>query len=336
MKKVAFRLSLLLLCISSMIGMSSCVHEFPDSPEHREVTLLIKHELPWTLFYFNLPLRSVGDTEGCHVAYTMEVYPHGTTDVCVRRARFIKDDVSLSDFYQTLSVPPGHYDIWIWSDFVDPSTGASLFYDAKNFHAISLTEPYRGDTSRKDAFQGVVEVNVPGGYEETGKISAEVTLRRPLTGYAFIANDVREFIEQETRRLSSERSTQAAAPNINFNNYTVRITYPGYIPCTYSIFRNKPIDSLAGVSFTGSISILESDNALLAFDMALINGEESTLSITLEVFDDRGELVSSVPGVIIPTKRNRATIIEAPFLTTKAQSGVTIDTSFTNDFNIKI
>ncbi len=330
------RLPGLLLGLIAILSLSSCVHEFPEIPQRRDVSLLIRHELPWSLFYFDLPARSVGDVGGCHVGYNMEIYPHGSTEVCIEKMRFVTDDVSLSDFTRKVNMPAGHYDVWIWSDYVDPDTGASLFYNSEDFNAITLIEPYRGDTYRKDAFQGVVEVYVPSTDEEEVNVEAEITLRRPLTGYAFIANDVKEFIEHETRRLGPEKFAPAMAPSINLRNYTARITYTGYIPDTYSVFRNKPIDSMSGVSFSGPIEVMESGDVLLAFDTAFINGEESTLTMTLEVFDDRGEQVAAMPGIIIPTKRNRATIVEAPFLTTKAKGGVSIDTSFTNDFNIKL
>lgn len=334
--KLTRKLSGVLLSLLSLLCLSSCVHEFPELPQRRDVSLLIKHELPWSLFYFDLPARSTNDVEGCNVGYTLEIYPHGTTEICVERIRFISDDISLSDFTRKISMPVGHYDVWIWSDYVDPETEKSLFYNSDDFHAISLIEPYRGDTYRKDAFQGMVEVCVPKSDEEVVRIEAEVTLRRPLTGYAFIANDVKEFIEQETRRLGPERSVPSHAPTIDFRNYTAKITYTGYIPYLYSIFRNKPIDSMLGVSYTGPIEITESGDALLAFDTALINGEESTLTMTLEVYDSKGELVSAMPGIVIPTKRNRATIVEAPFLTTKAQGGVDVDATFNGEFNIKI
>lgn len=325
-----------IICLISLLGLSSCVHEFPELPQRRDVKLLIKHELPWSLFYFNLPARSTNDVGGMNVGYTLEVYPHGTTEHCLERLYFVTEDNSLSDFTRSLSMPVGHYDVWIWSDYVDPDTDKSLFYNSDDFHAISLIEPYRGDTSQKDAFQGMVEINVPNSDEEIVNIFAEVTLKRPLTGYAFIANDVKEFIEQERRRLGPERSVPAYAPTIDFQNYTAKITYTGYIPYLYSVFRNKPIDSILGASYTGSIEITESGDALLAFDTALINGEESTLTMTIEVFDDNGDLVSAMPGIVIPTKRNRATIVEAPFLTTKASGGVDVDASFNGDFNIKL
>lgn len=323
-------------CLISLCGLSSCVHEFPELPRRRGVSLLIKHELPWSLFYFNLPARSTNDVYGTDVGYTLEIYPHGSTENCIERIFFVSEDITLSDFTRVLSMPVGHYDVWIWSDYVDPASGKSLFYNSANFGGITLTEPYRADTYRKDAFQGMVEVNVPNSDEEVVEINAEVTLRRPLTGYAFIANDVSEFIEQETRRLSPESTAPSQIPAFDFRSYTAKVTYTGYLPCRYSMFRNRPVDSMLGVSYTGSIEITESGDALLAFDTVFINGDESSLTMALEIFDGNGELVSSTLGIVIPTKRNRATIVEAPFLTSKAQGGVNIDTSFTDDFNIKL
>lgn len=324
------------ICMLCLIGLSSCVHEFPKLPERRDVTLHIHHELPWSLFYFNLPARSTGVGEGTAVGYTFEIYPHGNTEFCLERIHFDSPDISLADFSRNISIPVGHYDVWVWSDYIDSDSGKSLFYDSANFGGIKLTEPYRGDTYQKDAFQGMVEVNVPDTDKVSLDIEAEVVLRRPLTGYALIADDLNEFIEQETRRLSPEDPAPLHAPVLDFSKYTARVTYTGYIPYLYSMFRNKPIDSMLGVSYEGRIELTESGDAILAFDTAFINGDESTLTMALEVFDDKGVMLSSMGGIVIPTKRNRATIVRAAFLTTKAQGGVNIDTSFTNDFNIKI
>lgn len=93
---------------------------------------------------------------------------------------------------------------------------------------------------------------------------------------------------------------------------------------------------MLGVAYEGPINITDSGDAILAFDTVLINGDESTLTLAIEVFDEKGELLSAMGGIVFPTKRNRATIVTAAFLTTKAQGGVNINTAFDNDFNIKI
>lgn len=330
------------LAVLLALGFSSCVHEWPEPPAMRGARLVVRHELPWRLFDFYYNTRDGSGAEapsvwnGVAVRYIYEVYPAGTTEVPVARYTEVRSDVTLADFTTRIDLPAGEYDVYVWSDFIDSSTERSLFYDADIFSSIKLLTPYRGDSELKDAFQGMFHASVPSSVDELVDVEFDVTLKRPLTAYAFLSTDLAEFIEQETRRKSAERSDVSQAPAIDFNSYKAVLRYPVFLPVEYSIFRNRPIDSATGVSFSGAMQIINSDEVLVGFDYFFINGAESSVNVAIDIYDPEGKLVSSVPSLTIPVERGRATIVRGEFLTSQAHGGIGINPGFDGDFNIEI
>lgn len=335
------RLYLLAIAIATaLLSLTSCVHEWPEPPATRDVRLTVRHELPWTLFDFLVQTRGRGDIGSVDaVRYIFEVYPAGSTERPVSRFTLTRDDMSLADFTTDIPLPQGEWDIYVWSDFAESGSGLSPHYDASSFSSVKALMPYRGGTSLKDAFQGKFQASVPPTTAEAVDVECEVTLRRPLTAYAFLSTDLHEFIDQETRRNAPD-STPEDSPGIpgliDFNRYRARFTYTGYLPVEYSVLRNRPVDSASGLSFEGEIKVVNSDEVLVGFDYFLINGAESTISVALEIFDETGALVSSTPSFIIPVQRNRATIVRGNFLTSQTHGGIGVNPDFDGEFNIEI
>lgn len=334
---VIFRVLAVLMLLMPLF---SCVHEWPELPAGREVKLVVHHELPWRLFEYSYRqgTRAGGD-ENVAVRYIYEVYPAGSTEVPVARYTQVREDLSLSDFSTTLDLPAGEYDVYVWSDFIDKDSEQSLYYDASTLTAVKVRMPYAGDTELKDAFQGMFTACVPLSADEDVSAEFEVTLRRPLTAYAFLSTDLEEFIEQETRRLglpAIEGGDMTRYPEVDFSRYKVRMRYPGYVPVEYSVFRNRPTDSASGLYYEGNIRVVSHDEVLLGFDYFFINGQESSINVGIDIFDPEGEQVASVASVTIPVERNRATIVRGDFLTSKAHGGIGINPDFDGDYNIEI
>ena len=184
---------------------------------------------------------------------------------------------------------------------------------------------------QKDAHQGCVRVVVPNSTEAQVNLNYSVELTRPLTAHAFIATDVDEFIEMETRRRSEETTG-----DIDFSKYTAKVIHTGYMINEYSMFRSRPTDSTLGITYTSPLEVTPEGEVLVAYDTLYINGEESTLSLGIEIYDPEGKLVSTVGNITIPTKLSQGTIVRGNFLTSKASGGVGIDKDFEGEFNIEI
>ncbi len=341
--KLASRLLSSLVLFVGAICLSSCVHEWPEPLETRSVTLTVHHTLPWEYRDFNTGIgltrtEESNDPNLC-VRYIYRVYPAGTNQIPVSETVEYRSDLTLADFTTTLAVPAGDYDIWVWTDFVEKDTETGLYYDASSFRAITYKYPYQGDTMRKDAFAGKTEVNVPASIDEVVSIDAEVTVERPLTGYVFISGDLTEFVRGEIARrkiYDAEIDTELQIPTFDFSEYKVKVSYTGYLPCEYDMFKGKPVDSATGVSYMADIRAISETKAAIGFDLFFINGKESSVRVALDIYGPDGERIAGTQNIDIPVNLSTITLVRGNFLTTKASGGVGIDPGFEGEFNIPI
>lgn len=341
-------LFILLMSLLSVVS-TSCVHEWPEMPDTRPVALTIRHELPWRLYNFNYSELTRGSGRGdtdrdLEVRYIFEVYPEGSTDILIDRFEMRRSDLTLADFSTYINLPAGKFDVWVWSDYCRSASDTGLFYDAANFGSIRYSMPYTGDSEQKDAFQGKFTVDIPSILDNEVELDYTVELHRPLTSYAFLSTDLDKFLTDEISRRQIELSQadaeamtiDKAIRGVDFSKYKAVFTYTGYLPSEYSMFRNKPIDSMTGVSFEANLRIVDNNEVLIGFDYFFINGKESYITVSVEIYDENDIRVSYVPAVNIPVERNRATIVRGDFLTSEATGGVGINPSFTGSFDIPI
>lgn len=340
-KRIMMAVSMLLMLIFA----SSCVHEWPEIPEGRKVTLHIHHELPWDLFEWTRSKYSSGtrseNLNALAARYIIGIYPAGSgTEIPYRKWTVYRTDITRADFDLELEVPVGSWDLRIWTDNASSSTGLSPYYDASDFSAISYADPFVGSDEYKDAFAGVITVDVPQtNTEDWGETEYDMELRRPLTAFAFIATDLKDFVEQEITRTRGPLALEvppANLPPISLSDYEVRIRYTGFLPAVYHHFTDRPIDSYTGVSFSAKASRLNDEEALLGHDFVFINGGESTVRAELNLYHMDGSHIATVASFDVPVKRNRCTIVRGEFLTSKATGSTGIDPGFDGDFNIKI
>lgn len=342
MRKILNQLALLVAAIVVMTASTSCVHEWPKPIPTRGVTLTVHHELDWGVKEFN---SGIGrgtrvDDNTLAVRYIYRVYPAGTQQMPVAEITDYRDDLTLADFTTVLDIPVGEYDVWVWTDYVDKNAKTGLFYDANSFKNIKYTSPYVGDTMRKDAFAGMFTVKVPESIDETVTIDAEVTVKRPLSGYAFVSSDLSEFVKGEIarRKLKVEDKTKGdpSLEDFDFSQYKVKFVYPAYLPCTYDIFRGKPTDAAVGVTYEGEIRVLDEKRAVIGFDIFFINGQSSSVRVALEIYDAEGNKVAGVSQIDVPIELSKITIVNGNFLTTNANGGIGINPGFNGSFNIEI
>lgn len=327
----------LLLTALVALAAQSCVHEWPDNSQaRRNVVLNVTHTQHWTDREM-LVSRAAANT----VRYHFRIFPAGTTEVPVADTEFTRDDLGRSDFATSLSLPPGAYDLYAWSDIADASTGRSLFFDSGDFSRIGYSEPYNGNNELRDAFRGVSTFTVAEKIEADYSVAANLPMERPLARYEFISTDLVDFLEGEASRGMLTFSRGDSPLDIpsrvpEFNRYRVRMIYTGYMPSVFNNLTNKPVDSRTGMSYDARISVLNEREARLGFDHVMVNGTESSVAVALEVYDPEGRLIGRVNTINVPTKRSHNTIVRGRFLTSKATGGVGIDPGFNGDFNIEI
>ena len=329
------------IALGSLFLLPSCVNEWPH-PEDRiyDVNLLVHCHTDWLPDYDYNYTRE----EGYELQYQFEIYPAGNTTDIVKSFTLYSDDFTRSDFNVQVSLYPGSYDIYVWSDVCAAANNKPLYYDSSDFARITYTTPYIGNANNKDAFRGVKNFTIETSMYLNPTATEVINLERPLARYIFIATDVEDFIEKEQTRgkmhsLEASRAEGDEAYRSELDNvledYTIRINYPLYMPSEFDNFLNRPINSWTGISFPGEFKLLsDTDEAQLGMDYVMVNTDDSMVQVSMEVFDSEGVKISGTGTINIPTLRDRTTIVYGRFLTSQEDAGVTIDPSFAGQFNI--
>lgn len=322
---------------------ASCdVHEFPQEEVKMHVFLRLRFttDIPWSVFSSGDMLQgssySRGVIQNCTIRSIVRLYNRSgdtRTDVSSDYQEFVYY-FSATDSYDNvfaIDVPQGNYQVMVWSDFIN-GAGGTAFYDAEDFADIQVTFPYVGNSDYRDAFRGYAEIDVTdfeGDGGDEGNRTVTVEMSRPLAKYEFISTDLKEFMAQESRAQA-----RGMGSDIDLNDYRIKFFYEGYVPTSFSMLMDKPVDSATGISFDGSLNVLSDDEVSLGFDYVFVNHKETSISVKIGIFNQKGELISLTNPVDVPLKRSVHTLVRGRFLMEKSSSSVTIDSSYEDDYNI--
>lgn len=331
--------------------LSSCdVHEFPEESQQNvpfQLYLDFDTELP--LYKEIVCSRSgEGDTKGAasnhDVRYIVRAYRSDNARGVSREADstfvFSKSDIAELNYTAQLELPTGDYEFRVWADYVGVSSREDRYYNTADFSEIIVAdkENYSGSNEFRDAFRGYASAAV-------GEVSeASVEMVRPMGKFKFVSTDVDIFLSRVVQMLaarSSDAESKAAQEqlmrSIDLDEFTVVFRYNAFVPCSFNMFTDKPADAWTGVSFTSRMVAETEGELTLGFDYIFVNGAETTLSVSLEVYNGEGELMSATNPIDVPIVRSKTTVVKGEFLTSKATGGVSINGDYDgDDYNIEI
>lgn len=285
---------------------------------------------------------------------------------------FSKDEIEELNATFRFSIDEGSYRFDVWTDFVLAGTQNDYFYNTTSFRRISLQGAHEGNNDFRDAFSGSADLKViRRGSKETPS-TVTVQMRRPLAKFEFITTDLQEFITKTIEAMIRKEEAEAAAkagetkseggdnpeditptesdtktggdaktgdtktPVVDLEKYTVVFFYSGYMPNAYNMMEGKPCDSATGVKFSSAISTIDNHDARLGFDYVFVNGEESSVMVTVALYDEEGTQLSISRQIEVPIKRSMLTTVRGSFLMQNTGGGVAIDPGFEDEFNIYI
>lgn len=322
-------------CLILGLSVVSCdVHEFPDpKPKEMEFTLNLNYDtnLPlYKIVEYEEETRSAIDEE-YNVRHIVKVFDAEAEGAEARMElyhfEFINDNIAELNTTITLSILPGNYNFVVWSDYVKADNNASLHYDTNNFEEIALQgETHIGGDDFRDAFRGDVISEVSDSVVE-----ATIEMGRPMAKFNFVSVDVEDFIV----KVASEDITPNGV-DIDLTEYKAVFHYQGFMPYSYNMFTDKPADAKTGVKFETSLRRLSDSEAELGFDYVFVNGNESTMVVSVEIYDSQNRLISSFKPIDVPLVRSKLTTVKARFLTSEAEGGVTIIPDYDGEHNIEI
>ncbi|MCD7709093.1 MAG: hypothetical protein LUI02_04380 [Clostridiales bacterium] len=345
------------LAALALLAAGCKVHEFPHVPEVEPMYLRLSFETDMT--YWNhtfdgddVTEEGLGETydnlldEGV-VRYVIRTYPITGGDVsqsCEQEFTFTKTIGNASgdyDFETPLDIEPGDYMLMVWSDIVQKS-GDGRMYDCGSFTDISLTGEHRGNTDYRDAFRGSDRIYVPGDIMEHVADTIDIVMQRPLAKFEFITTDLGEFITTEQARIDakmqsvSSDASERVAGNVNLDEYRVVVSYVGFMPSSFSLFTDKPVDSTTGVRFESGVERLSATEATAGFDYVFVDGEDTSVSVQIGLYDGDGTQLSLTNPIKVPLSRSRHTVVRGEFLTSEASGGIGIDHEYDGDYVLTI
>ena len=338
-----------LLCITSC-----AVHEWPEpTPADVIVNLDFDTQMPQYKVLNEEGTRASHDGRDYDIRYTIAAYrllqDGSYAEEPFLLKVFSKDEIEELNATFRFSIDEGSYRFYVWTDFVLDGTQSDYFYNTTNFRRISLHGTHEGNNDFRDAFSGSADLKViRRGSRETPS-TVTVQMRRPLAKFEFITTDLQEFITKTIEAMIRKEEAEAAAkagetkpegdtktPVVDLEKYTVVFFYSGYMPNAYNMMEGKPCDSATGVKFSSAISTIDNHDARLGFDYVFVNGEESSVMVTVALYDEEGTQLSISPQIEVPIKRSMLTTVRGSFLMQNTGGGVAIDPGFEDEFNIYI
>lgn len=348
------RLYLYLIIYMPLVLLTACdVHEWPDTPENVTFRLKLRYEKEMTVWEHlydgtEVTEQGLGDTydngrEHGKIRYIIRAYPltdkQRSAREYTREFVFTKDIAEGYDHEATLDLAAGNYRIMVWSDLVE-NDGDTPYHDAGDFAEITLQGDHSGNNDYRDAFRGTGDISLTADVAEYVPGTLEITMQRPLAKFEVITNDLTEFIQKEGLRITAKNSGAESASEsdpatrVNVEDYKVAFHYVGFMPCAYSMFTDKPVDSSTRVMFQSALKGLNDREASMGFDYVFVNGTESAVTVQIGLYDKEGTRLSLTEPITVPLRRNHHTILRGKFLMSKASGGVTINPDFDGDHNL--
>lgn len=289
-------------------------------------------------------------TEGC-MRYIIRAFPDRKKGRSVAAETPVAEYIferNIADGYDCIvpmDLPDGTYCLMVWADMV-PHAGDTAYYNADDFNYITYRERYVGDTDYRDAFCGTTQVSLRGGIMEKAPDTIQIDMQRPLGKFEFVATDVQEFLRRKAGIENNAPGVSGQTPampalTLDENDYYVMFYYLDYMPITYSMFSDKPIDSMQGLSFRARMHVLNGNEVSLGFDYVMMpdkmtEAEASRMQVQVGVYELDGTQVSLTLPIPVSLLRNTHTILRGDFLMQDAKSGLLVNPGFDGEWNIEI
>jgi len=340
-----------------LLAFAGCdVHEFPEE-RHNKIPFLLhldfNTEMPLhkEMFYTrNGETGTNGASEKHNIRYIVNAYRtdniRGANRIADTTFVFAKSDISNLNYTARLLLQEGTYDFKVWADYVDATDMEDKYYDTRDFSEIILANKndHQGSNDYRDAFRGYVTATVTDPAYYTGSVvdsidnQATAEMKRPMGKFKFVSTDLDVFPSYVAQIMRGRGIlSKSELQSINIEDFHVVFRYNAFMPCSFNMFTDKPADSWMGMSFKSNMYKENDTEMTLGFDYIFVNGTETTLSVSVEVYDNNGNLMSSSNPVDVPVVRSKLTVVKGEFLTSIASGGVQINPGFDGeDYNIEL
>ena len=219
------------------------------------------------------------------------------------------------------------YTLAVWTDYVKAGTTDDLYYDTDNLQQVACTDPYTGSTPYRDCLYGTAPLDLRQYRDEwNAKVQIKVDMVRPLAKYELIATDVKDFLRKTKKQRADDET------------FTITFSYGFYLPTVFNVLTGKPADSRTGIAYTTPLTVPTDGQkeCTIGTDFVFVNGTESFVSLSMEIRDGGGNVISRTTGLEVPYRRGHLTTVRARFLTNEMQGGVDIDDDFDGNIDVNL
>ena len=219
------------------------------------------------------------------------------------------------------------YTLAVWTDYVKAGTTDDLYYDTENLQQVACTDPYTGSTPYRDCLYGTTPLDLRNYRDEwNARVQVKVDMVRPLAQYEIIATDVKDFLRKTKKQRADDET------------FTITFSYGFYLPTVFNVLSGKPADSRTGIAYTTPLTVPTDGQkeCTIGTDFVFVNGTESFVSLSMEIRDSGGDIISRTTGLEVPYRRGHLTTVRARFLTNEMQGGVDIDDDFDGNIDVDL
>lgn len=275
-------------------------------------------------------------TEPVCLRYVVDLY-----SVCGARSQFVERRVLFADAEEPnpqvvarFDVEAERYRVLVWCDYVRDDVREAWYYVTDDLRSVLYADVAVVDNNDKDAFSGVVDVDLSRWccLMCCNEAVVDVDLMRPMGRLKCVATDVEEYLKNSSAALE---------------DITAVVTYTQYVSAGYNVEAQRPNYFVPTRRFVSKARVDSEGEFELFYDYLFVNGKETNVMLNFALYSgevtvgESGEVVgneiSSWSGIVVPLQRNRETLIEGRLLTTSyGTGGVGIDPGFENEYVIEI
>lgn len=331
------------------IALAGCVHDYPGMTEEGEEGVdptLVEVNTEVTLDLELVPLEIITQEsarsgtnkarnittkadDGYRRRFIIEAWREGkptTRQVTVMETAEEDGDAKIS-LPIHLKLHALEYTLAVWTDYVKAGTTDDLYYDTDNLQQVACTDPYTGSTPHRDCLYGTAVLDLRQYRNEwNAKVQIKVDMVRPLAKYELIATDVKDFLRKTKKQRADDET------------FTITFSYGFYLPTVFNVLAGKPADSRTGITYTTPLTVPADgqEECAIGTDFVFVNGTESFVSLSMEIRDSGGNVISRTTGLKVPYRRGHLTTVRARFLTNEMQGGVDIDDDFDGNIDVDL
>lgn len=322
---------LMLVALSVFSGCNT-ITEFPDENEvdPTVINLDLKITMSEEISDWGSPVLTKSSADTMQQRLLVEIYkfndlktPFFTMDTV------LDESLAVKKLEIPVSLNATKYRVAVWSDYVEPGDSADLYYNTgQSLKNITYKGEYIANTILEDCFAGKADIDLTP-YSDQWNVSKdlEVKINRPVGQLRIISDDVKKYIDKIN-------SNGGAITEEDITKFTAIIFYEGFSPIGYNAFDNVLNDATTGLQYTSKFSILNENEALIAFDYMFADAEGTSYSVALQLKDANGTIINEISGRKISLKCNEITILKDEFLTGDYKPGISIDTDYDGSIDV--